>query len=95
MQRKHEVGEGRLSETDALPGLEYLFQLPVLLLRSVEVLGLLVADRLKESELVLDVKLHELDDASPSTAFLATFFGFFLSALRDLFLFWPLALPLL
>jgi len=64
-------------------------------LRSVEVLGLLVADRLKESELVLDVKLYELDDASSSTAFLVTFFGFFLSVLRDLFLFWPLALPLL
>jgi len=63
-------------------------------LRSVEVLGLLVADRLKESELVFDVKLYELDDAS-STTFFVTFFGFFLSVLRDLFLFWPLALPLL
>ena len=77
LQRQHEVREGRLRETDALPGLEYLFELPVLPLRPVEVLGLLVADGLKEGELVLDIELHELDHP----AFFAALFNPFLSIL--------------
>lgn len=73
LQRQHEVSEGRFCEANALPRLEDLFKLSVLSLRPFKIMGLFVADGLQETELILDVELHVLDDVTVASVCLLLF----------------------